>query len=241
MTAVAALREEAVFEPELSPASRGEALARYRLAREISRRHNANLLEALPKDAIFQHARRLGMYQGKTLVLDDWDDLTLAVDLAIHTAPPGRSRAIDRYVDSVGPKRDSEEAIVLEAMREARFAILLIRERHPAAGVIVTDLFRKTDLWLMDEGLELSMPDNSALATRYYTIGPFIMTAGVCLPIGREALEWAIESTPQLMRKPYAEAIQDRRFAEAVYRGALEDGTMGRVQLRDVPSRDRET
>lgn len=240
MIAVAALREGAAFEQELSPPDRAEALAQYRRAREISKRHHANLLDALPKTAIFQHARRLGMYEGRTLVLDDWDDLTLAVDLAIYTAPPGRSRVIDRHAASAGPMQGPEEATVLEAMRQARFAIFLIRERHPSAGVIVTDLFRKTDLWLMDEGLEMSMPDGEALATRYYTVGPFAMTAGVCLPVGRDALEWAIESTPQLMRKPPAEAIQDRRFAEAVYRGALEDGTMERVQLRDAPPPGRE-
>lgn len=237
MTAVVALREEPVFEQE-APPSRDEALARYRRARQISRRHNATLLESLPKEAIFQQARRLGMYEGKTLVLDDWNDLALAVDLAIHTAPPDRSRAIDRYAASARPAPGSEDAMVLQAMREARFAILLIRERHPSAGVFVTDLFRKTDLWLMDEGTEMSMPDGSTLATRYYTIGSFVMTAGVCLPIDHEALEWAIESTPQLMRRPHAEAIQDRRFAEAVYRGALEDGTMQRVQLRDAPPPD---
>ncbi|MFZ0457280.1 MAG: hypothetical protein WAM17_02320, partial [Rhodoplanes sp.] len=46
------------------------------------------------RDAILHQARRLGLADGKVLILDSMDELTLAFDLAIHTAPAGRSRAI---------------------------------------------------------------------------------------------------------------------------------------------------
>ena len=35
------------------------------------------------------------------------------------------------------------------------------------------------------------------------------------------------------MRKTHVEAIDDRRFAEAVYRRAIDDGTAERVAYRD--------
>lgn len=240
MTAVAALRQEPVFELKAPPPSRDEALRLYRRAREISKRHHAALQDTLSWNVIVQHARRLGLLEGKTFLLDTLDDMTLAVDLAIHTAPPDRSRAIDRYANSTRLAQGSEEAMVLDAMRKARFALLLIRERHPSAGVIVSDLIRETDLWLMDEGIETSLPDGSVVATRYYSVGSFVMTAGVCLPIQGDALALASARVPQLARKAPPEAIQDRRFAEAIYRGALRDGTMERVQLRDAPSPDEE-
>ena len=47
---------------------------------------------------------------------------------------------------------------MLEAMRNARFAVVLVRRRHPSVGLIVTDLFRNIELWLVDEGLEISLP-----------------------------------------------------------------------------------
>jgi hypothetical protein len=177
---------------------------------------------------------------GKTIVLDSMDELTLAFDLAIYTAPVGRSRAIDRYASSARLTPGSEEAVMLEAMRNARFAVLLVRRRNESGGLIVTDLFRGIDLWLVDEGLEASLPDGSAFATRYFAPEPFIMTAGVALPIDRGALTRAIESAPALMRKPPADAIQDRRFAEALYRGAIEDGTMENVRYRDPSGADDE-
>jgi hypothetical protein len=105
-------------------------------------------------------------------------------------------------------------------MCNARFAIVLVQRRHPSAGLVVTDLFRKSELWLMDEGLE------TTFATRYYAPDRFVMTAGVGMPVDLALLTSAFESLPQLLRKSRAEAIEDRRFAEAVYRAAIQDGIM---------------
>jgi hypothetical protein len=37
------------------------------------------------------------------------------------------------------------------------------------------------------------------------------------------------------MRMPQVEALEDRRFAEAVYRAAIEDGVMEKVSYQDPP------
>jgi hypothetical protein len=233
MIAAAALRQETAFDQQAPSPSRGETLARYHRLREISKRHHSNVMDFLSKDAILRHARRLGLAEGKTLVLDSMDELVLAVDLAIYTAPPGRSRAIDRYASSARFAEASEEALMLEAMRQARFAVLVAQRRHPSVGLIVTDLFRKIDLWIVDQGLEQSLPVGAAYATRYFAPEPFVMAAGVGVPVDRAALTQAILSAPGLMRRPQVEAIDDRRFAEAVYRGAIDDGTTERIAYRD--------
>jgi len=92
-----------------------------------------------------------------------------AFDLAIYTAPPGRSRAIDRYARSAQLPPGSDEARMLEAMRAARFAILIIGPRHDATGVIATDLFRRTRVWLVDIGLEASLKEGVMMATRKHS------------------------------------------------------------------------
>jgi len=226
MVAAVAVRTENDVEQHESPPSRGEVLARYRHLREICKRHHSDALKLLSRDAILSQARRLGLADGKILILDSMDELTLAFDLAIYTAPAGRSRAIDRYARSTQFASGSDEALMLEAMRNARFAVVLVQRRHPSAGLIVTDLFRKSELWLMDEGLEISLPVGTAFATRYYAPDRFVMTAGVGMPVGLALLKSAVESSPQLLRKSRAEAIEDRRFAEAVYRAAITDGIM---------------
>jgi hypothetical protein len=214
---------------------RTEVLARYRHLREISKQHHSAALDFLSSDAIISQARRLGLAQGKTLVLDSMDDLNLAFDLAIHTAPKDRSRAIDRYARAAGLSPESDEGLVLEAMRRARFSIIGIVRRHDVAG-LVEDLFRGVKLWLVDEGLESSLPDGATLATRLSTPEDFAMTAGVLVPIDIALIEDAIADTPQLLRNRREELIDDRRFAEAIYRVALASGLMERVVYQDTIS-----
>jgi hypothetical protein len=94
--AVILQQDNAVARPVAS-LSRAEVLTRYRHFREISKQHHSAVLNFLPKDTVISHARRIGLAQGETLVLDSMDDLNLVFDLLIHTAPKDRSRAIDRY------------------------------------------------------------------------------------------------------------------------------------------------
>lgn len=231
--AAVGLRKEDSVEPQVPLPSRGEVLARYRQLREISKRHLSEAMKYLTQDAILHYARRLGLMLGKTVVVDDMDELTLAFDLAIHTAADGRSRTIDRYARSARSAPGSDEALMLEAMRNARFAVVLVRRRHPSAGLIVTDLFRNIELWLVDEGLEMSLEVGAAYATRYYAPDRFVMTAGVGMPVDRDLINSALESAPQLLRKSHLEAIEDRRFAEAVYRAAIANGIMQGIAYQD--------
>ena len=102
--------------------------------------------------------------------------------------------------------------------------------------MIVEDLFRGGEVWLVDEGLESSLPDGAALATRLCTPEGFAMTAGVLVPLDIELIEDAIADTPQLLRNRREELIDDRRFAEAIYRVALASGLMEQVAYQDTIS-----
>jgi len=161
------------------------------------------------------------------------DELTLALDLAVYTAPPGRTRALDRYARSARFAPGSDEARVLDAMRHARFTIGQVKSRHEAAGLIITDILRDTEFWLVDEGLEMSLPVGTGFATRYYTPDGFAMTAGYGLPVDQSVLVAALDATPRLMKKSHAEAADDRHFAEAIFRAAIQGGASANMRLRD--------
>src|SRR5437016_4650773 len=110
MAAAVALRNEDSPAPETPAQSRGELLARYRHLRELGKRHHSKVMDFLSKDAVLHHARRLGLAHGKFFILDSMSELSLALDLAIYTAPPGRSRAIDRYARAAQLAPGSDEA-----------------------------------------------------------------------------------------------------------------------------------
>src|SRR6266704_3331158 len=70
-----------------------DLLARYLHLREISKRLHHEALESISGDALLNQARRLGLAQGKTLLLEDMDEMYYVYHLAIYTAPPDRSTA----------------------------------------------------------------------------------------------------------------------------------------------------
>ena len=86
---------------------------------------------------------------------------------------------------------------MLEAMRAARFAILIIGPRHDAAGVIATDLFRRTRVWRVDIELEASLEEGAMMATRLYTPEQFSMTAGIDPPFDLALIEDLFDVLPR--------------------------------------------
>ncbi|WP_454650941.1 hypothetical protein [Bradyrhizobium liaoningense] len=220
------------------PSTREDILARYLHLREISKKVHEEVLKYISTDALLNHARRLGLAQGKTLLLEDMDEMYYVYDLAIYTAPADRSRAIDRYAKSARFEAQSDEAVMLDAMRRSQFAILMIERRHDEVGLIATDIVRNSKVWLLDVGLESSMDDGELIATRLLTPGTFSMTAGVMVPFEIEMLEPVCRLLPQrLGNSKLSRTVDDRRFAEAVYKVALAGSVMDRMGYLDIPDR----
>ena len=231
-----ALRKHSTLVNDNAPPSRDQVLARYRTLREISKRHHHEVLKLISGDALLRQARRLGLAQGKTLILDDIDQMNYVYDLAIHTASPERSRAIDRYAKSARLAEGSDEALVLEAMRNGQFSILLIERRHETAGLIATDLVRGCETWLVDIGLESSMTEGNIMATRLFTPERFSMTAGINVPLDLGMFKDVLAALPRRLGEiPPATVIDNRHFAEKMYSIALANGIMDRVKYIDLP------
>ena len=51
-------------------------------------------------------------------------------------------------------------------MRHARFSVWRINHRHETAGLIITDVLREAELWLVDEQLEASAAEGLSFAGR---------------------------------------------------------------------------
>jgi hypothetical protein len=215
--------------------SREEILTRYRHLRAIATRHHSEALEFLSRSAILEQARHLGLTVGKTLVAESIDEMTLAFDLAIHTARPGHSRAIDRYARAAQLQPGSDESVVLEAMRQARFSVWRVERRHEAAGLMVQDLLRQDEAWLVDEALEQSAPEGVAVAMRLCTPDAFAMTSGIIVPVDREMMEEVLDQVLPRVRGEPDQVANDRRFASAIYRTAVANGLMERISFEETP------
>jgi hypothetical protein len=123
------------------------------------------------------------------LLAESEEEMVLVFDLALCTSSRGRSRALDRYARAAQLPPASDEARMLDALRDARFSIWRIEQRHQMAGLIVTDVLREAKAWLIDEGLEASAPERIAFAGRLAAPDDFAMTCGVVVPVNHDLFE----------------------------------------------------
>ena len=168
--------------------TRQEQRDRYRHLRAINSEQQSAALKFISRPTMMDYGRRLGVLRGRTFVCESTDEMTLVFDLAVHTAPPGRSRAIDRYARSVHPRPGSDEAIMLKAAQDACFRVLRVEGRHAPLGLSVRDITTGEILWLIDEALEASAPVGAVMAGRVMAVDDFIMTCGAVVPLDRDVL-----------------------------------------------------
>jgi hypothetical protein len=209
--------------------TRTEILDRYRHLRAISTQHHNAALAFVARPTILEHAKRLGLAAGKALIADNHETMTLLFDLNLYTAKEGRSRALDRYARAAKLAPGSDEAHMLDAMRHPNFSIWRLERKHEAAGLVVTDLLREREEWLVDENLERSAPNDAVFAARVCKPESFAMTCGVVVPLTSELIEKAMHSALAGKAEKPEQLALDPRFATALYRAAIDSGIMNHV------------
>ena len=206
--------------------TRDQILEHYRHRRAISIGHHSGAMAFVSKQAVLEHAKRLGLATGGMLVAESEAEMTLVFDLALYTAKEGRSRALDRYARATPLPPGSDAGRVLEAMRHARFSVWHIKQRHEAAGLIIADVLRESDVWLMDEQLEASAPEGLSFAGRLCEPDRFAMSCGVVVPVYRELMDEIARDILAWRRGDPERVAQDPRFALAIYRAAIDSGIL---------------
>lgn len=208
---------------------RAEVITRYRRLRELSRKHGDAILKRLPKKTVLDWGKRVGLVRRKTFIASSIEEMALAFDLALFSTRPGKISPVERYRRTSEFPVGSEDDLVVDAMCRSRFSLFLVKRRHLAAGLILEDLLRQEEVWLMDEGFEQTVPDGNVLASRVTKPDAFHMTTGAAIPITRGAMEDVAAAFPS----PDASLTDGTnvRFIETVYRSAVSHGLMGRVVM----------
>lgn len=218
--------------------TRSEILSRYRRLRQISKEQHGAVLDIIAPDVLLDWARRIDLTQGKTVVSDSEYEIALAEDLAIYLARLGRSHPLDRYARAAGFAPGSDEAIVLAAMRHARFSLWRIERHHETTGLILRDLLREEEIWLIDEAMAKNARPGREMAARLVQPDRFAMTARVIVPINPvlmtrpELMEEVFTRAPALRSLQGKALAEDPRFAIGIYRAAVATGAMDFVRFK---------
>ena len=209
--------------------TRDQILERYRHLRAISTGHHSGALKFLSRQALLEHAKRLGLATGGMLVAESEAEMTLVFDLALYTTKERRSRALDRYARATPLPPGSDAARMLEAMRHARFSVWRLNRRHNTAGLIITDVLREAEVWLVDEQLEASAPQGLCFAGRLCEPDRFAMGCGVVVPVYRELIDEIARDILAWRGGDPERVAEDPRFALAIYRAAVDSGILNNV------------
>lgn len=207
--------------------SRADILGRYRRYSDLRRDIQTNALENIPKSTFLDHAKRIGLSDGKVLFTDNDVELTLVFDLAVYAAKAGRTRAIDRYARKRIKVSKPDEALVLQSLQAARFSIFRMIGKCEPAGVLLEDLMRGGVISLLDEGLELSAVPGDVFAIRVAPVEDFAITCGAIVPFRIETFGEMIDFLTDIAADGELAALADNwRFAASLYELAIELGLM---------------
>jgi hypothetical protein len=210
--------------------TRRDVVTNYRAAREAICQHLNAAVKFASGKAIKDAARRIGLLSNSIVVADCFSEMALAFDLVVFGARADRSRAIDRYARASRFPAGSIEATVLAAMQASTFHIVQVKERHDIAGIIVDDVFRQNELWLMDEGFEATVTNGVVLAGRLVRLDPYCTTAGATVPLDRDVFQDAFYSLAAARHQDFGAAtLDDPRLPEAIYAAAIRNGAMNSI------------
>jgi hypothetical protein len=213
--------------------TRAQKINRYRHLRAIGKQHHNAAIKFVAGPTIMDIGRRIGLVHGNTIICDSVDDMAYIFDLALYTSKEGRSRGIDRYARTVRAAPGSDEALMLKAAQEARFTLWRVEGRHETAGLNIWDIGYDRPLWLIDEGFEATTRVGDIFAGRLKWVDDFVMTTGAAVPLDDEALSEVCAHAPRISATSKSGLIEDPRFAIAVFRTLLREGTEGKIEFRD--------
>jgi hypothetical protein len=209
----------------------------YQHLRGVAGEIQSEALSLVRYASMLEIGRRLGVVRGGELILETDSELKLVYDLAIHTARPGRSRAIDRYARNASSQPYSDAERVLKALRKARFTVLRFESPHAVAGAVAFDMVEKREFHFMDVSVGLSATQGDLFIARLVEIDGFRMSCLTSLPLLPELLAAALERLPLRDGDRVAEVFQDPRCAVAAYREAIALGVMQRCVTFDAAER----
>lgn len=212
-------------------------IERYRRLRTVCKSLNHKVIETLPRDAILETGRQLGIVRGRTIMLDSEDVSSVVMDCCLHDLIQDGKNAMERYLETHSSLASPDERELLEAFRQAKYRIMFPLSRVEGAGVYCKDLFTQEELFVMDIAMSRN-PVNLAYATRTIPLGEFWMTGGAGLPAAGDAIRKAGARLHQKGLLDEGGFTDPHRAALTIVRTLLEQGAGEHIKYADVPLPD---
>lgn len=139
-------------------------------------------MKAITKRGFEQSARDLGFWQDGKIVLDHKDHMGVVADYALYEYRVAGKTPVERYAARGFVPAGTDEGRILEAMLDARFAVVEIEDIIPQVGAHALDHIYGKRFLLADVGLAKAGKKGVLLATMLLKLPKFTMTTGASLP-----------------------------------------------------------
>jgi hypothetical protein len=208
-----------------------ELVDRYKHYRKVGRDLNMALAKQLPKTAVPECGKKLGLFKAGTLILNNDDEIAILYDYCLYHYRRAGKNTIERYMEQSPPSPESDEAALLQAMLKSWHSVFRVEDIKPHQGAILRDLLTDSLLNLMDIGLSETGVPGILLTGRILPFADFHMSSGTLIPVPDAAFEDRITPIIQKFVRdktpdsgPLFSPAQDASFTAQVIRAALHAG-----------------
>ena len=218
-----------------------EVLRTYRRLRNVLTDMNKEFVRQLPKKSLMECAKKLGLAKGKVMVFNNPDETSVLFDYFLYNSRTRGKTAMEHYAAQTPPPPGSDEMTVLRASIDSFFSVFQVRQVYKGRGVLLYDIFKEDEVFLMDIGLGDTGVVKMALAGRILPLADFHMSTGALLPLWAELVleavgpimdKWLLQH-PDMGRTKLSPAL-DANFSAQLIRAALRAGAIGAINYLDV-------
>ena len=160
-----------------------EMLDRYRRFRKAGIALNTGLAKQVPKAAVPECAKKLGLSKAGTLILNNDDEVGILYEYCFHHYRRAGKNVIERHLEQAPPAAGSAEASLLQAMLKSRFSAFLVEAINPHTGAALLDLITGETFDLVDIGLSQTGTAGVVLVGRILPMDGFNMSSGTLIPL----------------------------------------------------------
>ena len=166
-----------------------DLVGRYKELRAKARPISNALAKSLGKDVIGDVARKLGMLNGKEILLETEDEIVVLMDTGIFDIRRDGENAVERFLRERPPAEGTDERLILETMRSAWHSIFQVQSAERGVGVQFLDVLRDEERFVWDIGFSHTAQPGALMAARLYSPGEITMTTGAALPVYPELVK----------------------------------------------------
>ena len=198
--------------------TRDEALALYRPIRAAIQRILSAATKACSNADVKRAAKQLSAWSNGRIQLPTESAIEMVADLALFEPNQRGSRAYDRFLRDHTQGLEPGDLTVALRMAGARFSVFRILRLHQLAGVWVDDLIRVGEpIWILDQGLEVSAPDEFEFGMRIFDAGDFHAGFGIVVPADPEITDFCAQAVARGNRLPVRHSLAATLYADAIW------------------------